>query len=213
MDAHATPYETTVRDIGTYEDTMVTLKGWLYNKRSSGKIMFLILRDGTGIVQCVVSKGEVGEGLFSRLDKLSQESSLIVQGLVRKDPRAPGGYELAVTECEIVSEAFDDYPISLKEHGAEFLLDHRHLWIRTPRQRNVLLIRSEIIKACRDFLHNEGFVNVDAPIMTPAACEGTTTLFPVEYFGEQAYLSQSGQLYNEAAIMSLGKVYCFGPTF
>jgi asparaginyl-tRNA synthetase len=206
-------YETTVRNIGTYEDKKVTLKGWLYNKRSSGKIMFLILRDGTGIAQCVVSKSDVGEELFSRLDKLNQESSLVMQGLVRKDHRAPGGYELGVTACEIVSESLDDYPISLKEHGVEFLLDNRHLWMRTPRQRNILLIRSEIIKAFRDFLHSEGFVNVDAPIMTPAACEGTTTLFPVKYFGEQAYLSQSGQLYNEAAIMSLGKVYCFGPTF
>jgi asparaginyl-tRNA synthetase len=205
--------ETTISDVGTYENQEVTLKGWLYNKRSSGRIMFLILRDGTGIIQCVASKKDIGEDLFSRLDKLNQESSLVVRGIVRGDSRAPGGYEIGVTGCTIVSEAFDDYPISLKEHGVEFLLDHRHLWMRTPRQRSILLIRSEIIKACRDFLDGEGFVNVDAPIMTPSACEGTTTLFPVEYFGEQAYLSQSGQLYNEAAIMSLGKVYCFGPTF
>ncbi|HHX10150.1 MAG TPA: asparagine--tRNA ligase [Firmicutes bacterium] len=205
--------ETTISDVGTYENQEVTLKGWLYNKRSSGRIMFLILRDGTGIIQCVASKKDIGEDLFSRLGKLNQESSLVVRGIVRGDSRAPGGYEIGVTGCTIVSEAFDDYPISLKEHGVEFLLDHRHLWMRTPRQRSILLIRSEIIKACRDFLDGEGFVNVDAPIMTPSACEGTTTLFPVEYFGEQAYLSQSGQLYNEAAIMSLGKVYCFGPTF
>lgn len=206
-------FETTISNIGTYENQKVTLKGWLYNKRSSGKIMFLILRDGTGIVQCVVSQKDVGQDLFARLDKLNQESSLVIQGIVRKDARAPGGYEVGVTDCTIVSEAFDDYPITLKEHGVEFLLDHRHLWIRTPRQKNILLIRAEIIKACRDFLDGEGFVNVDAPIMTPSACEGTTTLFPVEYFGEQAYLSQSGQLYNEAAIMALRKVYCFGPTF
>ncbi|HAF67135.1 MAG: asparagine--tRNA ligase [Bacillota bacterium] len=206
-------FETTISNIGTYENQKVTLKGWLYNKRSSGKIMFLILRDGTGIVQCVVSQKDVGQDLFARLDKLNQESSLVIQGIVRKDARAPGGYEVGVTGCTIVSEAFDDYPITLKEHGVEFLLDHRHLWIRTPRQKNILLIRAEIIKACRDFLDGEGFVNVDAPIMTPSACEGTTTLFPVEYFGEQAYLSQSGQLYNEAAIMALRKVYCFGPTF
>ena len=207
-------FETTISNIGTYENQKVTLKGWLYNKRSSGKIMFLILRDGTGIVQCVVSQKDVGQDLFARLDKASnQESSLVIQGIVRKDARAPGGYEVGVTGCTIVSEAFDDYPITLKEHGVEFLLDHRHLWIRTPRQKNILLIRAEIIKACRDFLDGEGFVNVDAPIMTPSACEGTTTLFPVEYFGEQAYLSQSGQLYNEAAIMALRKVYCFGPTF
>lgn len=214
MDITEAPvYETTISNIGRYENKKVTLKGWLYNKRSSGKIMFLIVRDGTGLIQCVVSKGDVGDELFSRLDKLNQESSLIVHGTVRKDSRAPGGYEISVTGCEIVSEAFDDYPITLKEHGIEFLLDHRHLWIRTPRQRNILVIRSEIIKACRDFLHSEGFVNVDTPILTPSACEGTTTLFPVEYFGEQAYLSQSGQLYNEAAIMALGKVYCFGPAF
>lgn len=206
-------FETTISNIGTYENQKVTLKGWLYNKRSSGKIMFLILRDGTGIVQCVVSQKDVGQDLFARLDKLNQESSLVIQGIVRKDARAPGGYEVGVTGCTIVSEAFDDYPITLKEHGVEFLLDHRHLWIRTPRQKNILLIRAEIIKACRDFLDGEGFVNVDAPIMTPSACEGTTTLFLVEYFGEQAYLSQSGQLYNEAAIMALRKVYCFGPTF
>jgi len=206
-------FETTISNIGTYENQKVTLKGWLYKKRSSGKIMFLILRDGTGIVQCVVSQKDVGQDLFARLDKLNQESSLVIQGIVRKDARAPGGYEVGVTGCTIVSEAFDDYPITLKEHGVEFLLDHRHLWIRTPRQKNILLIRAEIIKACRDFLDGEGFVNVDAPIMTPSACEGTTTLFPVEYFGEQAYLSQSGQLYNEAAIMALRKVYCFGPTF
>ncbi len=206
-------FETTISNIGTYENQKVTLKGWLYNKRSSGKIMFLILRDGTGIVQCVVSQKDVGQDLFARLDKLNQESSLVIQGIVRKDARAPGGYEVGVTGCTIVSQAFDDYPITLKEHGVEFLLDHRHLWIRTPRQKNILLIRAEIIKACRDFLDGEGFVNVDAPIMTPSACEGTTTLFPVEYFGEQAYLSQSGQLYNEAAIMALRKVYCFGPTF
>lgn len=208
-----TVYETTISNIGAYENKRVELRGWLYNKRSSGKIVFVILRDGTGIAQCVASQKDVGEQLFAWLNRLNQESSLIVQGIVRKDSRAPGGYEVGLTGCTIVSEALDDYPISLKQHGVEFLLDNRHLWMRTPRQRDILMIRAEIVKACRDFLHSEGFVNVDAPILTPSACEGTTTLFSAKYFGEQAYLSQSGQLYNEAAIMSLGKVYCFGPAF
>lgn len=213
MNSSETIYSTTVNEVGSYENGKVRLKGWLYNKRSSGKIIFVILRDGTGIIQCVASQRDIGKELFSQLEKLNQESCIIVEGIIRKDSRAPGGYELGLTDCTIVSEAFDDYPISLKEHGVEFLLDNRHLWMRTPRQRDILVVRAEIINACRDFLNKEGFVNVDAPIFTPSACEGTTTLFSVEYFGEDAYLSQSGQLYNEAAIMSLGKVYCFGPTF
>jgi asparaginyl-tRNA synthetase len=202
-----------VSKVGAYENCTVRLKGWLYNKRSSGKIIFIILRDGTGIIQCVASVNGIGQDEFEKLDKLNQESSLIVEGVVKKDPRAPGGYELEVKNYYIVSEAFDDYPITLKEHGIEFLLDNRHLWIRTPRQRAILTIRAQIVKACRDFLDKEGFVNVDAPILTPSACEGTTTLFSTDYFGEKAYLSQSGQLYNEAAIMEFGNVYCFGPTF
>ena len=206
-------YSSTISKVGSYENRKVRLKGWLYNKRSSGKVIFVILRDGTGTMQCVASQKDIGKDLFERLERLNQESCLIVEGIVKKDSRAPGGYELGLTDCTIVSEAFDDYPITLKEHGVEFLLDNRHLWMRTPRQRDILKIRGEIIGACRDFLNQEGFVNVDAPIFTPSACEGTTTLFSVEYFGEHAFLSQSGQLYNEAAIMSLGKVYCFGPTF
>mgnify|MGYP001165752025 FL=1 len=206
-------HSTSVSKVGSYENHQVRLKGWLYNKRSSGKIIFLILRDGTGLIQCVASVNDIGQEAFDKLDRLNQESSLIVEGLAKKDCRAPGGYELGMTHYEIVSEAFDDYPITLKEHGVEFLLDNRHLWIRTPRQRAILAIRAQIIKACREFLDNEGFVNVDAPILTPSACEGTTTLFSTDYFGEKAYLSQSGQLYNEAAIGAFGKVYCFGPAF
>ncbi len=208
-----TTYSSTIGKVGSYENRKIRLKGWLYNKRSSGKVIFVILRDGTGTMQCVASQKDIGKDLFERLERLNQESCLTVEGIVKKDSRAPGGYELGLTDCTIVSEAFDDYPITLKEHGVEFLLDNRHLWMRTPRQRDILKIRAEIIRACRDFLNQEGFMNVDAPIFTPSACEGTTTLFSVEYFGEHAFLSQSGQLYNEAAIMSLGKVYCFGPTF
>lgn len=206
-------HNTSVNMVGSYEDRLVRLKGWLYNKRSSGKIIFIILRDGTGLIQCVASVNDVGQEAFDKLDKLNQESSLVVEGIVRRDSRAPGGYELGITHYDIVSEALDDYPITLKEHGVEFLLDHRHLWIRTPRQRSILAIRAQIIRSCRQFLDNEGFVNVDAPILTPSACEGTTTLFSTDYFGEKAYLSQSGQLYNEAAIGAFGKVYCFGPAF
>jgi len=206
-------YDTSISSVGSYDGCTVRLKGWLYNKRSSGKVLFLILRDGTGIIQCVASESDIGQDLFQKLEKLTQESSLIIEGKVRRDRRAPGGYEIGVTKCEIVSMAFADYPISLKEHGIEFLLEQRHLWIRTPRQRAILAVRAEIMRACRDFLDENGFVEVDAPILTPSACEGTTTLFSTEYFGEKAFLSQSGQLYNEAAIMALGKVYCFGPAF
>ncbi len=205
--------DSTVASVGAYDGQRVRLKGWLYNKRSSGKIMFLMLRDGTGVIQCVVSRGSVGDELFARLDGLNQESSMIVEGDARKDSRAPGGYEIQVSSCEIVAAALPDYPISLKEHGADFLLDNRHLWIRTPTQRAILAIRATIMKACRDYLDGEGFFEVTAPILTPSACEGTSTLFSTPYFGEKAYLSQSGQLYNEAAIMALGKVYCFGPAF
>lgn len=206
-------WDTTVSKVSRHVEQEVRLKGWLYNKRSSGKILFLILRDGTGIIQCVASKAVLGDELFARMDGLNQESSLIIQGHVRKDDRAPGGYEVQVTSCEIVAEALPEYPITLKEHGPDFLLDHRHLWIRTPTQRSILAIRSEVMRACRDYLDSQGFLEVSAPILTPSACEGTSTLFETPYFGEKAYLSQSGQLYNEAAIMALGKVYCFGPAF
>ncbi|MFN2453863.1 MAG: asparagine--tRNA ligase [Pyrinomonadaceae bacterium] len=191
----------------------VTVKGWLYNLRSSGKLLFPQLRDGTGIVQCVVLKKAVAEDIWEALKSLGQESSLIVQGTVRADERAPGGYELDVSNAQVV-QAAHDYPITPKEHGTEFLMDNRHLWLRSRRQHAILKVRHTIVKAVRDFLDTDGFTLCDAPIFTPAACEGTTTLFEVDYFGdEKAYLTQSGQLYNEATAAAFGKVYCFGPTF
>lgn len=191
----------------------VTLKGWLYNLRSSGKLMFPQLRDGTGIVQCVVLQKTIAPEVWDSLKGLGQESSLIVRGTVRADERAPGGYEIDVVDVEVVS-ATHDYPISPKEHGTEFLMDHRHLWLRSRRQHAIIKVRHTIVKAVRDFLDNDGFTLCDAPIFTPAACEGTTTLFEVDYFDEQkAYLTQSGQLYNEATAAAFGKAYCFGPTF
>ena len=202
-----------VSELKDYDGSEVKLKGWLYNRRSSGRVLFIILRDGTGTVQCVATKGEVGERLFEELDGLRLESSLIVEGTVRRDARAPGGYEVQVKTASVVSQAEPDYPIALKEHGAEFLLDNRHLWIRTPTQAAILTVRAEVMRACREYLDSQGFLEVSAPILTPSACEGTTTLFATKYFDEMAYLSQSGQLYNEAAIMALGRVYCFGPTF
>ena len=201
-----------VADIGRYEGREVVLRGWLYNKRSSGKLHFLQLRDGSGVVQCVVFKGDVEAELFERCDHLPQESSLVVHGQVRREARAPIGYEVGVSHLEVVQEA-EPYPITPKEHGVSFLLDHRHLWLRSMRPGAILKIRSEICKACRDFMDERGFVLVDAPIFTPAACEGTSTLFETAYFDDTAYLTQSGQLYMEAAAMALGKVYCFGPTF
>jgi asparaginyl-tRNA synthetase len=191
----------------------VTLKGWLYNMRSSGKILFPQLRDGTGIVQCVVLKNAVAPEVWDSLKGLGQESALSVTGSVRADQRAPGGYEIDVSDARVLQEVHD-YPITPKEHGTEFLLDHRHLWLRSRRQHAVLKVRHTVVKAVRDFLDNDGFTLCDAPIFTPAACEGTTTLFEVDYFeGEKAYLTQSGQLYNEATAAAFGKVYCFGPTF
>ncbi len=201
-----------VADIGRYEGQEVVLRGWLYNKRSSGKLHFLQLRDGSGVVQCVVFKGEVEAELFERCDHLPQESSLVIRGQVRQEVRAPIGYEVGVSDLEVVQEA-EPYPITPKEHGVSFLLDHRHLWLRSSRPGAILKVRSEICKACRDFMETRGFVLVDAPILTPAACEGTSTLFETAYFDDTAYLTQSGQLYMEAAAMALGKVYCFGPTF
>ena len=201
-----------VADIGRYEGREVVLRGWLYNKRSSGKLHFLQLRDGSGVVQCIVFKGDVEAELFERCDHLPQESSLVVHGQVRQEARSPIGYEVGVHHLEVVQEA-EPYPITPKEHGVSFLLDHRHLWLRSSRPGAILKIRSEIGKACRDFMETRGFVLVDAPIFTPAACEGTSTLFETAYFDDTAYLTQSGQLYMEAAAMALGKVYCFGPTF
>ena len=201
-----------VADIGRHEGREVVLRGWLYNKRSSGKLHFLQLRDGSGVVQCVVFKGDVEAKLFEQCDHLPQESSLVVRGQVRREERAPIGYEVGVSDLEVVQEA-ESYPITPKEHGVSFLLDHRHLWLRSMRPGAILKIRSEIGKACRDFMEERDFVLVDAPIFTPAACEGTSTLFETTYFDDTAYLTQSGQLYMEAAAMALGKVYCFGPTF
>jgi asparaginyl-tRNA synthetase len=205
--------QTYIRDIGRRTGEVATIRGWLHNRRSSGKIHFLIVRDGTGIVQAVMSKAAVGDAVFALADHLGQESAIVVEGPVRADPRAPGGYEIDVQRFEVVSEAAD-YPITPKEHGVDYLMDRRHLWIRSPRQAAILRVRHEIIDAVRDFFNTEGFILADTPIFTPSACEGTTTLFPVAYFDDAtAFLTQSGQLYNEANAMALGRVYCFGPTF
>ena len=201
-----------VRDIAQHEGQEVELRGWLYSKRSSGKLHFLQVRDGTGTIQCVLFKGEVSDHIFALGHTLTQESSVIVKGTVRADTRSAIGFELGVTTLEIAQQAHD-YPITPKEHGVAFLLDHRHLWLRSSRQHSLLRIRSEVIKACRDYFDDHGFTLLDAPIFTPAACEGTSTLFPVEYFDETVYLTQSGQLYMEAGAMAFGKVYCCGPTF
>ncbi len=201
-----------IEDIGKYEGKDVVIKGWLYNKRSSGKIHFILVRDGTGIIQAVVTKGEVEDEIFDGAGKITQESSLILKGTVRKDERAPDGYEIVVNDLQTFQIA-QDYPITPKEHSIEFLLPLRHLWLRSRKQNAILRIRHELIKACRDFFDDRGFINTDTPILTPASVEGTTTLFPVDYYGEKVYLAQSGQLYNEATIGALGKVYCFGPTF
>ncbi len=202
-----------IQDIARYDGQAVTLKGWLHNRRSSGKIHFLTLRDGTGFIQCVMTKQAVGDTAFKEADHLAQETSIVVDGTVRADTRAPGGFEVDVTRAQVVSES-QNYPISPKEHGVDFLMDRRHLWIRSPRQQAILRVRHEVINAVRDFFNERDFILADTPIFTPAACEGTTTLFPVQYFDEEtAYLTQSGQLYNEANAMALGRVYCFGPTF
>ncbi len=204
---------TYLNHIGEHVGGSVTIKGWLHNRRSSGKIHFLVIRDGTGFLQVVMGKKDVDEATFAKADHLGQESAIIVTGTVRADERAAGGYELIASALEVVTEAYD-YPITLKEHGVDFLMDRRHLWIRAERQTAILRVRHEIINAVRDFFNTQGFILADTPIFTPAACEGTTTLFPVEYFEhEKAYLTQSGQLYNEANAMALGKVYAFGPTF
>jgi len=205
-----------IREAGRHTGEAVTIAGWLYNLRRSGKIIFPQLRDGTGVLQCVAVKGSLAEDQFEALKNLTQESSLVLTGTVRAEPRAPGGYEMDVQHAEIlqrVSEQ-DPYPLTPKEHGTEFLMDHRHLWLRSRRQHAVLSIRHEVIRAIRDYFDSHGFTLVDTPIFTPAACEGTTTLFEVDYFDQgKVYLTQSGQLYNEATAMAFGKVYCFGPTF
>src|SRR5215467_3848713 len=202
-----------IEDIAKHEGQSVSIKGWLANRRSSGKIHFLQVRDGSGFIQAVMSKAAVGDETFARADHLSQESSIVVQGTVRADKRAPGGYEIDATGLEVVNEAHE-FPITPKEHGVDFLMDRRHLWIRSARQEAVLRVRHEVIDAVRDYFNTQGFVLADTPIFTPSACEGTTTLFPVQYFDDAtAYLTQSGQLYNEANAMALGRMYCFGPTF
>lgn len=201
-----------IKNLGRHVGQQVTVEGWLYNRRSSGKIQFLIVRDGSGLLQGVLAKKDVGEELFAKVNQLTQESSLRMTGVVQAEPRSVGGYEMHVSDVEIVNIA-QEYPITHKEHGVDFLAERRHLWIRTPRQTAILRIRSEIEHAFRDFFYQRDFVLADAPIITPAACEGTTTLFELDYHGEKAYLSQSGQLYNEANAMALGRIYCFGPTF
>ncbi|MCL6560080.1 MAG: asparagine--tRNA ligase, partial [Firmicutes bacterium] len=201
-----------IKHLASHTGQEVLIRGWLYNKRSSGKIIFLIIRDGTGLMQGVVVKKTAGEEIFSLAQGITQESSLAIKGVVREEPRSPGGFEMEVTGLEVLHLA-EPYPISLKEHGVDFLADRRHLWIRTPRQSAILRIRSELEKGCRDFFQDKDFTLADAPIITPNACEGTTNLFEIDYHGEKAYLSQSGQLYNEATAMALGRVYCFGPTF
>lgn len=201
-----------IKDLSKYVGIDVKIVGWLYNKRSSGKIEFLIIRDGSGILQCVAVKGETNENVFKEIDKLTQESSLIVSGNVREDSRAPYGYELSLKNVEVIHIG-EEYPIALKSHGVGFLSELRHLWIRSPRQNAILKIRAEIEQGIRDFLNKEGFVLIDAPILTGTAPEETTSLFELDYFDNKAYLSQSGQLYEEAAAIAFGKVYSFGPTF
>ena len=203
-----------INELGLHIGMEVQLHGWLYHKRSSGKVRFLLMRDGTGVVQCVMVKGQVPDTLFDLFDTLTQESSFSVQGKVRKDDRAPGGYELDVTDIPKIYQIAQEYPITPKEHGVEFLADRRHLWLRSARQHAIMRVRHRIIKAIRDFFDGRGFTLVDSPILTPAACEGTSTLFDTDYFDlGKAYLTQSGQLYAEASAMAMGKVYCFGPTF
>ncbi len=201
-----------IEDLSQHVGEQVTVKGWLYNRTDKGRLRFLLLRDGSGVVQAVVFKKNVSPDVFEAADTLTQESSLAVTGTVRQDDRAPGGYELDATSLEVMQLA-EPYPITPKEHGTAFLMANRHLLLRSSRQHAVLRVRGEIVRAAREFFDQRGFVLVDTPILTPAACEGTTTLFELEYFEQKAYLAQSGQLYNEAACMSVGRTYCFGPTF
>ena len=201
-----------INDAGKYEGEEVTLRGWVYNRRSSGKLQFILLRDGTGIMQCVAFKGNFTPERFAELDRLTQESSLEIVGKVKKDVRSPGGYEMDIADFRIIQLA-ENYPITPKEHGTAFLMEHRHLWLRSSRQRAILKIRHEIVKACRDYFDDRDFTLIDTPVFTPNACEGTTTLFETDYFDQKAYLTQSGQLYSEATAAAFGKVYCFGPAF
>ena len=205
-----------VSDAGKHVGEQVQIQGWLYNLRKSGKIVFPIVRDGSGSIQCVAVKANLPEPVFEALKGLTQESSLCIVGTVRAEPRASGGYELDVADAEVIQRVTEErpYPITPKEHGVDFLMDHRHLWLRSRRQHAAIRVRHEVIKSIRDYFDEHGFTLVDTPIFTPSACEGTSTLFEVDYFeDEKVYLTQSGQLYNEANIMAFGKVYCFGPTF
>jgi len=204
-----------IEEIAQHVGQEVTIRGWLYSSTDKGRLQFLQVRDGTGMVQAVAFKKEIAPEVFERAQGVTQESSIVVTGTVRADSRAPGypgGYELGLSDLQIVQLA-QEYPITPKEHGVDFLMDHRHLWLRTPRQWAILRVRATIIKAIRDWLDDNGFLLVDTPLLTPAACEGTTTLFETDYFGSPAYLSQSGQLYNEATISAFGRTYCFGPAF
>ena len=205
----------TIATLGRHEGQSVTLRGWLYNLRESGKLLFPIFRDGTGTIQGVAHVKSVPPAVFEALKGLTQESSVIVTGKVRADKRAPGGFELDVEDLQIVQRVPESnpYPITLKEHGVDFLMEHRHLWVRSPRQAAILRIRAEIMRAAAEYFDSNGYIRTDPPILTPAACEGTSTLFPVDYFGDPAYLTQSGQLYIESTALALGKVYSFGPTF
>jgi asparaginyl-tRNA synthetase len=204
-----------VEDLKKHVGQEITLRGWLYNKRVKGKIAFLMLRDGSGVVQCVAVKNEIGEAAFALCDHVPQESSLELVGTVRADERSPGGVEVGLKSVRVIAESAPNYPIQIQDVAPEvgFLMSNRHLWLRSRKQAALLRVRSEVIRGIREFFDSRGFVCVDSPILTPAACEGTSTLFPVDYFDEKAFLSQSGQLYGEAAAMALGRIYCFGPTF
>jgi len=201
-----------IEDIAAHRGQDVELRGWVYNTRSSGRIRFILVRDGTGILQATIHSESEGDPLYEKFDSLTQETSLVVRGRVREDKRAPGGFELGIREIDIL-QAAEDYPITPKEHSTPFLMEHRHLWLRSRKPHAVLQVRAEVVKAIRDFFDGRGFRLMDTPILTPSACEGTTTLFETKYFDQTAYLSQSGQLYNEATAAAFGKVYCFGPTF
>ncbi|NLT41412.1 MAG: asparagine--tRNA ligase, partial [Anaerolineae bacterium] len=204
--------QTYIRDVAEHVGEEVVIKGWLYNRTDKGRLQFLQVRDGSGVIQAVVFKKNVSPEAFDAAAALTQESSLMVRGQVRQDDRAPGGFELDVADLQVAQQALE-YPIQPKEHGVDFLMEWRHLWVRTPTQAAILRVRAHIIRAIREYFDTHGFINADTPVITPSACEGTTTLFGLEYFETAAYLTQSGQLYNEANAMALGKVYAFGPTF
>mgnify|MGYP006097320629 CR=1 FL=1 len=203
----------TIKDLSSFEGKEIELRGWVYNTRSIGKIWFIIFRDGTGLVQGVVVKGEASEDAFALEQKLNQEDSVIITGFVKKEPRSVGGYEIGIKDITVVNHVTEEFPISPKEHGADFLMSNRHLWLRSKRQNAIMRVRHQVVKATRDFFDLNGFTLIDSPIFTGNAVEGTTTLFEVDYFERSAYLTQSGQLYQEAGAMAFGKTYCFGPTF